>query len=164
MLYSELPSSDVDSAFVDRADIVQYVDLPSRNAIYEILRSSLCEIVGKGIVNPIVRGRTISYRIISSFLSCQNVPTLKQAEVYATSAKHSPNALVVGTDPQVEVKNVALRLLALATQCRVRIYILILGAAYKVGILGSKFVRSRTSTSACPRACSLYWNRKPLSH
>ncbi len=44
-----------DSAFVDRADIIQYVDLPSREAIYEILRSSLCEIVNKGLVAPVVR-------------------------------------------------------------------------------------------------------------
>lgn len=44
-----------DSAFVDRADIVQYVDLPSREAIYEILRTCLCEIVGKGIVAFFVR-------------------------------------------------------------------------------------------------------------
>ena len=99
MLYSELPSSDVDSAFVDRADIVQYVDLPSRNAIYEILRSSLCEIVGKGIVNPIVRGRTISYRIISSFLSCQNVPTLKQAEVDRKSTRLNSSHDVISRMP-----------------------------------------------------------------
>jgi SpoVK/Ycf46/Vps4 family AAA+-type ATPase len=44
-----------DSAFVDRADIVQYVDLPSREAIYEILRTCLCEIVRKGIVASFVR-------------------------------------------------------------------------------------------------------------
>lgn len=43
-----------DTAFVDRADIVQYVDLPSREAIYEILRSCLCEIIAKGIVSPVV--------------------------------------------------------------------------------------------------------------
>ena len=44
----------IDTAFVDRADIVQYIDLPSREAIYEILRSCLCEIVAKGIVSPVV--------------------------------------------------------------------------------------------------------------
>jgi len=44
----------VDTAFLDRADIVQYVDLPSREAIYEILRSCLCEIVVRGIVSPVV--------------------------------------------------------------------------------------------------------------
>ena len=43
-----------DTAFVDRADIIQYVDLPSREAIYEILRSCLCEIMAKGIVSPVV--------------------------------------------------------------------------------------------------------------
>ncbi|KAF8232439.1 P-loop containing nucleoside triphosphate hydrolase protein [Tricholoma matsutake] len=89
----------IDSAFVDRADIVQYVDLPSRDAIYEILRSSLCEIVSKGIVNPI------------------NVPTLKQAQMYEATAKHIQST-VTRADPHVKAKNVALRLLALATQCR----------------------------------------------
>jgi SpoVK/Ycf46/Vps4 family AAA+-type ATPase len=44
----------VDGAFLDRADIVQYVDLPSRGAIYEILRSCLCEIIVRGIVSPVV--------------------------------------------------------------------------------------------------------------
>lgn len=45
----------VDSAFVDRADIVQYVDLPPREAIYEILRGCLVELVNKGIVAQVVR-------------------------------------------------------------------------------------------------------------
>lgn len=44
----------IDTAFVDRADIIQYIDLPSREAIYEILRSCLCEIVSKGIVDTVV--------------------------------------------------------------------------------------------------------------
>lgn len=44
-----------DTAFVDRADIIQYVDLPSREAIYDILRSSLCEMALKSVVDPIVR-------------------------------------------------------------------------------------------------------------
>jgi hypothetical protein len=49
---SLMPSSPrVDCAFVDRADIVQYVDLPSREAIYEILRTCVCEIMQKGILS-----------------------------------------------------------------------------------------------------------------
>lgn len=44
----------LDSAFVDRADIIQYIDLPSREAIYEILRSSLAEIVTRGLVSSVV--------------------------------------------------------------------------------------------------------------
>lgn len=44
----------IDSAFVDRADIIQYVDNPPREAIYEILRSSLCEFVLRGIVQEVV--------------------------------------------------------------------------------------------------------------
>jgi pachytene checkpoint protein 2 len=44
-----------DTAFVDRADIVQYIDLPSFDAVYEILRTCLCEIILKGIIASIVR-------------------------------------------------------------------------------------------------------------
>lgn len=51
MVADDLP---VDSAFVDRADIVQYVDLPPREAIYEILRGCLAELVKKGIVADVV--------------------------------------------------------------------------------------------------------------
>jgi len=44
-----------DSAFVDRADIVQYIDLPPPEAIYVILRSCLVELIAKGVVAPVVR-------------------------------------------------------------------------------------------------------------
>ncbi|PPQ99785.1 hypothetical protein CVT26_009162 [Gymnopilus dilepis] len=88
----------IDTAFLDRADIVQYVDLPSREAIYEILRSALCEIILKGIIMPII------------------VPTLKEVQIYdlMNSSVEKSDA----TDPQARSKAVGLRLLALATQCR----------------------------------------------
>ncbi|TFK43147.1 P-loop containing nucleoside triphosphate hydrolase protein [Crucibulum laeve] len=92
----------IDSAFVDRADIVQYVDLPSREAIYEILRTCLCEIMGKGIVTAV------------------SVPTLKQVQMYELIAKTdilSTPAPAVGNDLH-RSKNMGLKLLALATQCR----------------------------------------------
>ena len=51
-----LPTSIfTDSAFVDRADIIQYVDLPPREAIYEILRTCLCEMIEKRVVKHLVR-------------------------------------------------------------------------------------------------------------
>jgi pachytene checkpoint protein 2 len=53
----------------------------------------------------------------------QNVPTLKQAQMYEATAKHIQNVVATRADPQVKIKNVALRLLALAAQCRVRIYL-----------------------------------------
>ena len=43
-----------DTAFVDRADIIQYVDLPPREAIYEILRGCLVELIKRGIVAHMV--------------------------------------------------------------------------------------------------------------
>ena len=39
-----------DSAFVDRADIAEYIGYPPTEAVYEILRSSLLELMQKGIV------------------------------------------------------------------------------------------------------------------
>jgi len=42
----------IDSAFVDRADIVQYIDLPPSEAIYVILRSCLLELMTRGVVAP----------------------------------------------------------------------------------------------------------------
>jgi hypothetical protein len=45
----------LDSAFVDRADIVQYIDLPPPEAIYVILRSCLLELIAKGVVASVVR-------------------------------------------------------------------------------------------------------------
>ncbi|KAF7313625.1 AAA domain-containing protein [Mycena chlorophos] len=86
----------IDSAFVDRADIVQYVDLPSREAVYEILRTCLCEMITKGIT----------------------VPTLKQAQMYELSAIHSPEHALGTIDPREKSKHLALRLLSLAAQCR----------------------------------------------
>jgi hypothetical protein len=55
LAWSHMLSSLPDSAFVDRADIVQYIDLPAPEAIYVILRSCLLELVTKGVVGPAVR-------------------------------------------------------------------------------------------------------------
>ncbi|KAF8640121.1 hypothetical protein AX17_001357 [Amanita inopinata Kibby_2008] len=92
----------IDSAFVDRADIVQYVDLPPREAIYAILRSCLCEMMDKGIIASVT------------------VPVFKQAHMYELTAKVTePNSLSTTTnDPHERSRNVALRIMALATQCR----------------------------------------------
>lgn len=45
----------VDSAFVDRADIAEYIDYPPAEAVYEILSSTLAELMKKGIVVESVR-------------------------------------------------------------------------------------------------------------
>jgi hypothetical protein len=54
-----------DSAYVDRADIVQYVGPPSRDAIYFILRSCVIELIRAGIIRPIV-----SFTVLASFSTC----------------------------------------------------------------------------------------------
>ncbi|KAI0346929.1 P-loop containing nucleoside triphosphate hydrolase protein [Trametopsis cervina] len=66
----------IDSAFVDRADIIQYVDLPPREAIYEILRSCLSELVTKHIIDDI------------------DIPSLAQAQLYEHTAKFSPGTSI----------------------------------------------------------------------
>ncbi len=44
-----------DSAFIDRADIVQYVGLPPQDAIYWIIRSCLNELMRANIIKHVVR-------------------------------------------------------------------------------------------------------------
>ncbi|KAF9779464.1 P-loop containing nucleoside triphosphate hydrolase protein [Thelephora terrestris] len=51
MATSNLPKA-IDSAFVDRADIVQYIDLPPKEAIYQILHSCLLELIKRNLVQP----------------------------------------------------------------------------------------------------------------
>ena len=48
-----------DTAFLDRADLVQYVDLPPREAIYEILRTCIVEFINKGIISSVVCWRIV---------------------------------------------------------------------------------------------------------
>jgi pachytene checkpoint protein 2 len=126
-----------DSAFVDRADIIQYVDLPPRDAIYEILRSCLSELVRKDIINETVR---VTHLILLQLpdKNFQEVPSLTQAVLYERTATFpitsppnstSPlvhplastgaNATPVVYDLKEKSKNVALRLLKLAEKCRV---------------------------------------------
>lgn len=47
-------SKSMDNAFVDRADIIQYIDLPSSKMVYEILRSSIHELIVTQVIrfNP----------------------------------------------------------------------------------------------------------------
>ncbi|KAG1832934.1 AAA-domain-containing protein [Suillus variegatus] len=88
----------IDSAFVDRADIIQYVDLPPREAIYEILRSSLCEFIKKGILQE------------------TTVPALDRALYIESSNRNHSNAS--GTILPYSPENLASTLLALADKCR----------------------------------------------
>ncbi|RPD61903.1 P-loop containing nucleoside triphosphate hydrolase protein [Lentinus tigrinus ALCF2SS1-7] len=102
----------IDSAFVDRADIVQYVDLPPREAIYEILRGCLVELVKRGIVAEV------------------DVPSLAQAQIYERTADFSNLSLTTppvaqpaaphpqGQDTRERSRLLAIRLLSLAQKCR----------------------------------------------
>jgi MoxR-like ATPase len=88
----------IDSAFVDRADIIQYVDLPPREAIYEILRSSLCEFIKKGILQE------------------TTVPALDRALYYVKSNRNRSSAR--DTMSPYSPTDLAISLLALADKCR----------------------------------------------
>ncbi|KII95771.1 hypothetical protein PLICRDRAFT_170374 [Plicaturopsis crispa FD-325 SS-3] len=88
----------IDSAFVDRADIIQYVDLPPSEAIYEILRGSLSEIIGKGLINAV------------------DVPTLAQAKLFERLSAESTTSFA--DQARNKTKHVATKLLALSARCR----------------------------------------------
>jgi len=45
-------SSEIDPAFVDRADIVQFIGLPPPEAVYWILCSCIGELMSKGMIKP----------------------------------------------------------------------------------------------------------------
>ncbi|KAF8583975.1 P-loop containing nucleoside triphosphate hydrolase protein [Ramaria rubella] len=89
----------IDSAFIDRADIVQYVDLPPREAIYEILRTCLVELMKKGIVSPL------------------DVPTVAQADMYSKTARDCDAAEAI-TSNRERSNRAGLKLLQLASKCR----------------------------------------------
>ena len=50
-----------DDAFLDRADIKQFIGLPTRLAVYQILRTCVHELMRVGIVTPAVWGPVRSY-------------------------------------------------------------------------------------------------------
>ncbi|EIM88236.1 thyroid receptor-interacting protein 13 [Stereum hirsutum FP-91666 SS1] len=88
----------IDTAFVDRADIVQYIDLPPREAVYEILRSCLLELINKGVVAPV------------------DVPPIHQALSYVNTSNSSLNQSTIS--PRERARQVSVRLLTLAQKCR----------------------------------------------
>ncbi|OCH93621.1 thyroid receptor-interacting protein 13 [Obba rivulosa] len=107
----------IDSAFVDRADIVQYIDLPPREAIYDILRTCLLELIRKGIIAD------------------TDVPSLVQAQIYERTAVLAQPPLetrqtgqntslpldeIASTvqDSRGRSRDAAIRLLALSEKCR----------------------------------------------
>ncbi|CAE6411844.1 unnamed protein product [Rhizoctonia solani] len=91
---SNLPDA-IDSAYVDRADIVQYVGPPSRDAIYFILRSCVIELARAGIIRPI--------------------ELLPIAEACANEAQNRPNELM--QPEELRVAKASVMLLDLATKC-----------------------------------------------
>ncbi|GJJ07734.1 hypothetical protein Clacol_001939 [Clathrus columnatus] len=93
----------IDSAFIDRADIIQYVGLPPREAIYEILRTCLMELIKKGVVAAV------------------DVPTLIQADVYSKTARdvgQSEQVDHILLDHRERSNRVGLRLLRLSEKCK----------------------------------------------
>ncbi|KAL6306645.1 P-loop containing nucleoside triphosphate hydrolase protein [Sparassis latifolia] len=125
----------IDSAFVDRADIVQYVDLPPREAIYEILRTCLSELIGKGIVADVevpslaqaqLYERTADFSDPSSVTPVFRLPN-SQPTSHPSSQQSQPgsehthpqtNGHASACDSLERSKNVALSLFALSQKCR----------------------------------------------
>ncbi|KAH7343398.1 thyroid receptor-interacting protein 13 [Rhizoctonia solani] len=94
---SNLPDA-IDSAYVDRADIVQYIGPPSRDAIYFILRSCVIELVRAGIIRPI--------------------ETLPLEEAYANETSSEPYGPIQPSDPEeLRVAKASVMLLNLSSKC-----------------------------------------------
>ncbi|WFD37043.1 hypothetical protein MCUN1_003935 [Malassezia cuniculi] len=88
----------IDPAFLDRADIRQYIGPPGPHAIYSILRSCIHELVRKGLAHPsVVRGAN------------QTIPTWQEAQATARAAPQN-----FAMDPANEA---AAKLYALAGLC-----------------------------------------------
>ena len=108
-----------DEAFLDRADIKQFVGLPSRAAIYQILRTCLFELMRVGIVAPPVSGASVGV---------QGKADLTQSGGHVGIALASQTPLmerqVVEYLQEPQARNdsarASLRLLAIAERCQVR--------------------------------------------
>ena len=113
---------------------MQYVDLPPREAIYEILRGCLLELVKKGIVAQVVRVRRRLKLAVCSQYRLKDVPGLAQAQLYERTADFSnlslavqpvdantagPAVNTVVLDSRERSRLLAIRLLKLAQKCRV---------------------------------------------
>jgi len=74
----------IDLAFVDRADIKQYIGLPSAAARYVILTSCVYELMRVGIISP--KQTLLDYRSIQVFLQhAENDSTRHSMALYRTS-------------------------------------------------------------------------------
>ncbi|KAJ1309044.1 hypothetical protein OPQ81_004725 [Rhizoctonia solani] len=94
---SNLPDA-IDSAYVDRADIVQYIGPPSRDAIYFILRSCVIELIKAGIIRPI--------------------ETLTLQEAHANETSKISSGPIHASDPEdLRVTKASIMLLKLASKC-----------------------------------------------
>ncbi|OBZ77112.1 Pachytene checkpoint protein 2, partial [Grifola frondosa] len=122
----------IDSAFVDRADIVQYVDLPPREAIYEILRGCLSELVRKGIVSDVDVPSLAQAQLYERTANFSRSPTFPAdtVQISITSPISNPSSQESQTPSQTTAasgqshasrersKNVAIRLLGLSQKCK----------------------------------------------
>ncbi|KAH7903419.1 AAA-domain-containing protein, partial [Hygrophoropsis aurantiaca] len=90
----------IDPAFIDRADLIQYVDLPPREAIYEILRGALGELVRRGCV--------------------RSIPSLAEALYYENARRFVVGGGQAGVESGegTSKEALALGLLGLADRCR----------------------------------------------
>ncbi|KAF8681215.1 ATPase family various cellular activities (AAA) [Rhizoctonia solani] len=115
---SNLPDA-IDSAYVDRADIVQYVGPPSRNAIYFILRSCVIELIRAGIIRAITLNNSAALLIlakkkIADYLRIKQ-ELLPIAEACANEAQNRPDQPM--QPEELRVARASVMLLNLATKC-----------------------------------------------
>jgi hypothetical protein len=107
---------------VDRADIVQYVGLPPREAIYWILRSCLVELVRAKIISPIVR----IFSAPIGVLFIVKPQDILGVEAAGACFRDLTGQVIKVEDPEKErSRRVSVRLFALSEKCTVRWWTLI---------------------------------------
>ncbi|KAL7748452.1 Pachytene checkpoint protein 2 [Sorochytrium milnesiophthora] len=71
----------IDLAFIDRADIKQYIGRPSAKAIYAILASCITELVRAGVVQP--AGALVDARLIETWTAMSSDTTSTSVHLYS---------------------------------------------------------------------------------
>ncbi|KAH8106228.1 P-loop containing nucleoside triphosphate hydrolase protein [Cristinia sonorae] len=127
MATSNLPKA-IDTAFVDRADIIQYIDLPPREAIYEILRTCLVELMSKGVVSNLEVPNFTQAQLYERTAGSTNFPGGVEPNLAAfadqsltltfSERPSQRNGDAHGDESRERAQHAALRLLILAQKCR----------------------------------------------
>ena len=80
-------TASIDLAFLDRADIVTYIQQPSIEAVYKIISSAIVELIEKGVIVEDNLGDEFNIKTISSFEKFQDIQKLQSSSCGAILAQ-----------------------------------------------------------------------------